>query len=608
MENKQVELFLEKIIKGFVFYLFIVFVSTELFSVFNLISRFLVIMVHVCFLIFAFLKLKKNKRSFKIFWVKFRNNHFCWILTVLLLLLFYIAVFYPPNTWDSMTYHMSRVAHWIENKNVNFYSTPIDRQLYSNPLAEYVVMNWYLLCNSDILVNLVQWVAIGLSGVLSYLLVGVLKGDSKGKILAVFLVLTTPMAILQSTGTQNDLVVSFLLLSMIFFGFKENKCFFGLSLALGMLTKNTFIVFAVPFLIYFVLVWFKKYGVKRVFNWCCYFLICTVTVNSMHWYRNYVFFNSIFGSKDMIVFFRVADPGLIPLVSNVIKYTLMHFSLPFLNYENFLYKLAVLSHSILGIDLNNPALNFLDTKYDMSTFFINEGYSGNFLLTLLIIITFIFFIFFKKKKNKGYFFSVLLGGLFFSFLFRWQPWGSRLMLPWFLASIPMVVAILFHKFFKNETRLKVFILILLIVSAPYYFGSCRFGFSSLNYCYPSNRQIFPKPLIEDGSYFKRYFFSNIWIYPHFMQVASLVNKETDNLALLISGDNYEYPWWVYLKNKNMKTKIMVEIRLIQSTQPKGKTLFIIENDSLKNKNISYSDKLILILDTGYYKVYYLDNR
>ena len=26
-----------------------------------------------------------------------------------------------PNTWDSMTYHLSRVAHWVQNKRVGFY-------------------------------------------------------------------------------------------------------------------------------------------------------------------------------------------------------------------------------------------------------------------------------------------------------------------------------------------------------------------------------------------------------------------------------------------------------------------------------------------------------
>ena len=34
-----------------------------------------------------------------------------------------IALTAPPNTWDSMTYHMSRVWHWAQNQTVSHYPT-----------------------------------------------------------------------------------------------------------------------------------------------------------------------------------------------------------------------------------------------------------------------------------------------------------------------------------------------------------------------------------------------------------------------------------------------------------------------------------------------------
>ena len=40
-----------------------------------------------------------------------------------------IAFVAPPNNWDSMTYHMSRVMHWIEDQSVNHYATSNIRQL-----------------------------------------------------------------------------------------------------------------------------------------------------------------------------------------------------------------------------------------------------------------------------------------------------------------------------------------------------------------------------------------------------------------------------------------------------------------------------------------------
>ncbi|MFG0250589.1 MAG: hypothetical protein ACF8OB_17015, partial [Phycisphaeraceae bacterium JB051] len=47
-----------------------------------------------------------------------------------------IALVAPPNNWDSLTYHMSRVAHLAQNKTLDFYATPFLRQLTMPPLAE----------------------------------------------------------------------------------------------------------------------------------------------------------------------------------------------------------------------------------------------------------------------------------------------------------------------------------------------------------------------------------------------------------------------------------------------------------------------------------------
>src|SRR2546425_12653070 len=51
----------------------------------------------------------------------------------------------PPNTYDSMTYHMSRVVHWIQDRNVSFYPTHITRQIYMNPWAEFAIMHLQIL-------------------------------------------------------------------------------------------------------------------------------------------------------------------------------------------------------------------------------------------------------------------------------------------------------------------------------------------------------------------------------------------------------------------------------------------------------------------------------
>jgi len=57
------------------------------------------------------------------------------IVTVIFLLLFYQGIIYPPNNWDSLTYHMSRIMYWLSNENLNHFPTHILRHLYQPPFA-----------------------------------------------------------------------------------------------------------------------------------------------------------------------------------------------------------------------------------------------------------------------------------------------------------------------------------------------------------------------------------------------------------------------------------------------------------------------------------------
>jgi len=71
-----------------------------------------------------------------------------------------IASLAPPNSWDSMVYHMGRVVHWIENRNVDHYPTNITRQLISAPWAEYAIAQLQILSGGDHFANLVEWFAL----------------------------------------------------------------------------------------------------------------------------------------------------------------------------------------------------------------------------------------------------------------------------------------------------------------------------------------------------------------------------------------------------------------------------------------------------------------
>jgi hypothetical protein len=119
-----------------------------------------------------------------------------------------IALASPPGTWDSQSYHLPRIEHWIQNGSLAFYRTAIDRQLTMPSLAELLILQLRLLSGGDRLDNLVQWLA----GAGSVYLVGrialALGGSRRGVAFARVVATTLPIGILESSSTQNDLVAN----------------------------------------------------------------------------------------------------------------------------------------------------------------------------------------------------------------------------------------------------------------------------------------------------------------------------------------------------------------------------------------------------------------
>lgn len=130
-------------------------------------------------------------------------------LAPLVIIFFHIAfLVHAPSTFDSLTYHMARVAHWIQQGSVAYFPTNISRQNEMGPGAEYVIFFLQLLSGEDRLAALPQF--------LSYILLGfglhhILRLVGCPRPVLPFLVLlglSAPMAVLQATTTQNDLVCS----------------------------------------------------------------------------------------------------------------------------------------------------------------------------------------------------------------------------------------------------------------------------------------------------------------------------------------------------------------------------------------------------------------
>jgi hypothetical protein len=170
-----------------------------------------------------------------------------------------IAILAPPNTWDSMTYHMARVEHWIQNRTPGFYPTHSQRQLLMPPWAEYAIAHLQILSGGDRFASLVQWFAFLGSAAGVSLVAAHLGTGSGGQALSAVYCATLPGAILQATSTQTDLVTAFWLVVAVVFGFRCSRVpepwaalAAGAALGLAVLTKPTAYFYGFPFAVWFI--------------------------------------------------------------------------------------------------------------------------------------------------------------------------------------------------------------------------------------------------------------------------------------------------------------------------------------------------------------------
>src|SRR4030095_6349372 len=106
-----------------------------------------------------------------------------------------IALITEPNNFDSQTYHLPRIEHWIAQRSVEFFPTGIYRQAATPPGAEYLLPHLRLLTGGDALYNLLQWAAGVGCLVVASRLTAQLGGGRRALLSPVFLVVTAPSVI-----------------------------------------------------------------------------------------------------------------------------------------------------------------------------------------------------------------------------------------------------------------------------------------------------------------------------------------------------------------------------------------------------------------------------
>jgi hypothetical protein len=207
-----------------------------------------------------------------------------------------VALVAVPNNWDSLTYHLPRIEQWIQQGSLNHFPTGNIRQLASNPAAEMLILHFRLLAGSDRLDNLIQALAFAGCITTSALVARRLGASRNGQIFAVLYTATLPIAILEGSTTQNDLVVSFFLLVAFerllawrSSGLLVRSIGVGAALGMAVLTKGTAYLFAAPLVLFIIGMLVRNHSRQRIQGTIAIIIIILV-INIGHYYRNFTTF------------------------------------------------------------------------------------------------------------------------------------------------------------------------------------------------------------------------------------------------------------------------------------------------------------------------------
>ncbi len=459
----------ENILSAALIFSFFIVLITETLSLFKSLNLISVIIAWALFsLLLCYILLRDGKGSMSVLtdfksliWSNYISLFFYekilfWFIALGLLLLLLQGIIYPPNNWDSLTYHMSRIMYWLSNESVEHFQTHILRHLYQPPFAEFFILNLNLLNGNDYLSNSVQWLFLVFTLISTWSLLGFFRVSRFYKLLAALLIITIPAVELQSSTTKNDIVCGFFIITALYFSIRtyyetslRNFIFLGFAIGLGMLTKGTSYLFLVPILVLFgIFMLAKLIQTKNSKILLHGFLLIFVVLilNVGHYSRNYKIDGNLLNiDKEEAKAYSNENRNAKLLLSNLLKNAGLHLGYPIQSESD---KIIRIIHEKLGVSVNNPDSNYYGMPYEGARkIATHEDYATNLIHFILILISFfaaLKFGFQNIKQNRKLLLLILIIAsqivLFAGFL-KWQPWHTRLHIPIFLLSVPLVVIV-----------------------------------------------------------------------------------------------------------------------------------------------------------------------
>lgn len=475
-----------------------------------------------------------------------------------------LAVCTTPYNWDSMTYHLPRIAYWTQNRSVEHYATNSIRQIASPVLGEFVNLHVYILSRGrDTLFNMLQ----AGSYITCAFLVGAIA-DKLGcnrlfKFLAMLIYMTMPIAFAEALTTQVDNFATVWLLFYVYVLLdlvkaKKMECksaeidkvfIMGMCVAWGYLTKPSvciaMVIFAVWLLVRCIV---RKDKVRELLSLISCALPYLAVPLAIEIIRNFKTFHAYAststGARQLV---GTLQPSYL-LVNFMKNFT---FNLPTSLIKDcrfFFEKFAKKTAEILSVDLNAESIS-----EDGGEFALHEpntyGHDTaiNPIVMWLCIFCVLWAIFMIRKIDwksiaNGYLAASVISFCVFCAVLRWEPFVTRYMVSYLALLCPMIASQIQHRTESKKGRplrngivgVVCFLCIMETISmtAFHYDQYVRWGRNTRPYGYFAN-------IRGEAAYY--------------VELTDAIKSQTyASVGLHLGGNDYEYPIWKMLDGQRIE--------------------------------------------------------
>jgi len=390
-----------------------------------------------------------------------------WMLGVILLLggiMLLMAVASPPMNFDVQCYHLPRQLFWLMQGSVQPFAATFSYQNSQPVLTEYLGLNLMLLSDGDAWHNLVQWMYFVAACGLVTLMTQSIGGNGRAQALAVIFIALVPVAFFEASNSKNDIAVSFFILMPLFVGLKiwmkewapsvPMLLLAALTAGLALATKGTAIAYLPPIAILIITGCIRRGGGARVLLLT---LIPGVLISALPLApvatRNLKSYHSAGGETSGLLNASHTPKSILGVViKDIANQYAFGSNTSIVSLETGVRKLL----NTIGVNPDDPETTIACDQLGGNAlrFFYFVGCEdiipAPVQMTLCLLIPFFLLIpAFRSKSGMVALSSVVFGAfLLFCVIFRWQPWGGRLLIPFFCMAAPLVGtagAVLFHQ-------------------------------------------------------------------------------------------------------------------------------------------------------------------